>query len=243
MQLHAVITAGGRVDGAFASRIGTDVKALAPLGARRLIDASIDAARGAGVAAIAVVGGAAVAAHCAGRVERVVPESADGAENVRRALDAFPGASLLYLTSDLPFVDTAGVRDFVARSAGAALAMPLADPDAYARAFPGAPPHVMRLGGERFANGSVFIIDARALDAVRRVAGAFFDARKAPWRLAALCGPALMLRYACGKLRVEDLEARAEHVLGGTVRAVRGAAPGLCYDVDTVEEWEYAARR
>lgn len=77
--LHAVITAGGRVEGAFARSIGTDVKALAPLGSRRLIDAAIEAARGAGAEAIAVVGGEAVRAHCGDRIERFIDEALEGA--------------------------------------------------------------------------------------------------------------------------------------------------------------------
>lgn len=240
--LNAVITAGGRVDGPFAERIGTTVKALAPLGERRMIDAAIDAARGAGAEAVAVVGGAEVGAHCGARVDRMIDESSDGAENARRALGAFSGARLLYLTSDLPFVDASGLRAFVAGARDAVAAMPLADSATYEERFRDAPPHVMELGGERFANGSVFLLDGGALQAVTRLAGAFFNARKAPWRLAALCGPPLLLRYALRRLRVADLEARAARLLGGPVRAVRGCDPGLCYDVDSLEEWEYAAR-
>jgi CTP:molybdopterin cytidylyltransferase MocA len=241
--LHAVITAGGRVDGAFAQAIGTEVKALAPLGSRRLIDAAIDAARGLGVAAIAVVGGEEVLAHCTGRVDRAIAAAADGGENARRALRAFPGEDLLYLTSDVPFVDPQGLRDFTLRAEGAAAAMPLADPLAYAARFPGAPDHVMSLGPERFASGTVFVLRAAVLTKIEALAAAFFDARKSAWRMAGLCGPALLARYAFGRLRVRDVEARATRVLAAPVRAVRDASPGLCYDVDTLAEWEYARAR
>jgi hypothetical protein len=42
---------------------------------------------------------------------------------------------------------------------------------------------------------------------------------------------------------VEDVEAYARRVLGIPVGAVRGADPGLCYDVDTLEEYRYACTR
>jgi len=240
--LSAVITAGGRVEGAFAERIGTPIKALAPLGERRMIDAAIDAARGAGAEAIAVVGGAEVRAHCGARVERVIDEAPDGAENARRALGAFPGARLIYLTSDLPFVSAAALRSFIATSEDALAAMPLADARSYEERFPGAPPHVMELGGERFANGSVFVLDPQINEAMLRLAGTFFNARKELWRMAALCGPALLVRFVLRRLRIVDIEARGTRVLGGRVRAVRGCDPSLCYDVDALEEWEYAVR-
>lgn len=241
--LHAVITAGGRVDGAFAQAIGTDIKALAPLGPRRLIDAAIEAARGLGVAAIAVVGPEEVRAHCTGRVERVIDAVADGGENALRALRAFPGEELLYLTSDVPFIDADGLHDFTVRAQGLAAAMPLADALAYEGRFPGAPEHVMTLGHERFASGTVFVMRGDALTKIEKLATAFFDARKSAWRLASLCGAGLLLRYALGRLCVADVERRAARVLGGSVRAIRDASPGLCYDVDTLAEWEYARAR
>jgi hypothetical protein len=241
--LHAVITAGGRVSGDFARAIGTDVKAMAPLGSRRLIDASIDAARGIGVAAIAVVGGPEVRQYCAARVERVIDASADGTENIRKALRAFPDVDLVYLTSDVPFIDPEGLRDFVVRSNGALVTMPLADPAAYERRFPEGPGELMKLGGERFASGTAFFLAARSIPQIEALAGAFFDARKSPLGLARLCGPVLLLRYLVKRLRVGDVEARASRLFGGPVRAVRGASPGLCYDVDALEDWEYARAR
>jgi len=66
--VNAVITAGARVDGEFAGRIGTDVKALARIGNRTMLQASIEAARGAGATRIAVVGGAEIRAACGERV-------------------------------------------------------------------------------------------------------------------------------------------------------------------------------
>ena len=107
--VYAVVTAGGRVPPPFAAIIGTDVKALAPLGRRRLIDPVIDAARNAGVCGLAIVGPPAVRAHCSHRVDRFVEGAQSGVENILRALRAFPQAErIAFLTSDMPFVDAAG---------------------------------------------------------------------------------------------------------------------------------------
>ncbi len=177
-------------------------------------------------------------------MDRVVAAAADGTENIRRALSAFPGARrLVFLTSDLPFIDAGQLAVFVERSTRYALSMALASPDAYTAEFPGAPPHIVDLGRERFANGSAFIIDREAVAPLGQFAGRFFEARKSLPRLALLLGPLLCARYALRRLCVADIEARAQRVLGVAVGAIRDAGPGLCYDIDDVADWVYADSR
>jgi molybdopterin-guanine dinucleotide biosynthesis protein A len=239
--MHVVITAGGECAPDLAAAIGSPAKALAPIGTRRCIDIVIAAARGLDPAGIAVVAPDAVAAHIGGRVERTIPADPSGIVNIARALDAFPRPTrLLYLTCDLPFVSTAALADFVARGEGAGIAMALADADAYAADYPASPGHAIRLGSERIANGSVFLIDGAAIDPVAATAGRFFSARKSLPRLALLLGPALLAKFALGRLRISDVEARARAVLGLDARAIRNCAPATCYDIDSLADWTYA---
>lgn len=242
--MRAVITAGGTVDGAFADAIGSPVKALARCGPRTLLDVALDACDGAGIDGVTVIGGDEVRAHLAGRAGvRVVPAAADGRTNVLRALDAWPGERFAYLASDLPFASAAGLRDFVERSDGAAVTMALAAADAYAARFPESPEHAVSLRGERVANGNAFVIAPQAVDSIRTLATQFFDARKQLLRLALLLGPAMCLRFATKQLRIADLEAYGRRRLGVAVAAVRGCDPGLCYDVDTLDDYLYARGR
>ena len=238
--LRAVITAGGRVDGAFAAAIGTGTKALAPFGAGVLLDAVVTAIRGAGIGEIAVVGGEDVAAHLQASGVRLVEAAADGATNVRRALDAWPDGDLLYATSDLPFVDAPALAAFVAASRPYDLTLPLADGAAYERAYPAGAPHVTALRDGRVANGSVFFIGAAARVPVRTVAATAFDARKSALALARLLGPALLARYLVRRLHLTHVERRIGAVLGIRAAGIRDAAPGLCYDVDTLDDYHYA---
>ncbi|MBV8074122.1 MAG: NTP transferase domain-containing protein [Candidatus Eremiobacteraeota bacterium] len=241
--MNAVITAGGVVDGEFARAIATSVKALAPLRGTTLLDLAVDAARGAGARGVAVVGGPAVRAHCRGKVEHLIDASEDGSENVRRALGAWPAEPLVYLTSDLPFVDSGAVAAFVARSAGYALTMPLASSQAYEARFPGAPEHIVTLGGERVANGNVFFIAPEARAPLLHFAGRFFEARKSKLRMAVLLGVPLLVRFALRRLTIEAIERKAQRTLGVPVAAIRDADPGICYDVDTLAEYCYARDR
>lgn len=241
--MRAVITAGGLVDGRFASAIGTRVKALAPFGARTLLDVALGACEAGGIDGVAVVGGPDVRAHLAGRDVRVLDAAADGSANVLRALDAWPRERFVFLSSDLPFVTAAGVSDLIARSGGVALAMALARADAYEARFPGAPAHRVVLRGERVANGSAFVFAPSAVAPARALAARFFAARKNLPALALLLGPAMCLRFATRTLGVAELEAYGRRVLGVPVAALRGCDPGLCYDVDTAADYAYARTR
>jgi CTP:molybdopterin cytidylyltransferase MocA len=242
MSYAAVITAGGRVDGEFARTIGTQVKALAPIRGTTLLAAAITALRENGVNRIAVVGGAEVRRSCASSVERVIEESADGAENVRRALQAWNGVgSLLYLTSDMPYITGAALRGFIESVPQGTLALPLTEWDAFERRFPGAPPFGVTLSAEKVVNGGAFVIPGAACARVERLATTFFDARKSVWRMARLAGPALLVRFAMRRLTIAALETRGRKLLEVPALGVRGAPPELAYDVDTVEEYRYAA--
>jgi molybdopterin-guanine dinucleotide biosynthesis protein A len=237
-----VITAGGKVDGDFARACGTTVKALAPFGRETMLDRIVGAARAAGAARIAVVGDDEVRAHLGARVEHVIAAAESGTENVARALAAWPGERLLYLTSDIPFATGAAIAAFVAKSAGCGAAMALADDAAYRAAYPGAPEHSVKLGAERFANGSAFVLAPDVAERAVALAQRFFTARKSLVRMAMILGPALIARYAVKRLTVADIEARADRDLGGPCRGIRDASPALCFDVDDVADYRYALR-
>jgi hypothetical protein len=223
--------------------LGTHVKALGPIGGRSMIDAAIDAARGAGAQRVLVVGGSEVAAHCADRVDGVLDEAAEGRENIRRAMIAGNADRLLLMTSDMPFVDAHGLAAFLAAAEGCDVALPVATGDAYQAAYPGAPPHVTDLGGERIANGNVVYFAPGSAERVLPLAQRLFDARKSLWKMAALLGPALLARFAARRLRIDHIEARARDVLGIDARACRNSAPSLCFDVDGDEDYRYALGR
>jgi GTP:adenosylcobinamide-phosphate guanylyltransferase len=238
--MRAVITAGGLVEGDFAAAIGTRVKALAPFGARTLLDVVLDACAGADIDGVAVIGGAEVRTHLAARGARVIDAALDGETNVLRALDAWPGERFVYLTSDVPFASADGLRELIARSSDFALTMALAGVDAYAARFPGAGEHSVALGGERVANGNAFVIAPEAVEPMRAFATKLFAARKSLPRLALLLGPALCLRFVMKRLTIADLEAYGRRRLGVAVGALRDCDPGLCYDVDSLDDYRYA---
>lgn len=237
----AVITAGGRVDGEFARAIGTPVKALAPVDGSTMLHRCILALHGAGIDRIAVIGGEEVRHACQADVDRIISESPDGAENLRRALGAWDGkARLVYATSDMPFIDAPSLRRFMESVPPETLALPLAEWREFDERFPGAPPFGITLAGERVVNGGVFALPASSAPRIAEFAAKFFAARKSPVKMAALTGPALLLRFALRRLSVALLEREARRLIGIPAKAVRGAAPELAFDVDTYAEYTYA---
>lgn len=239
--MKAVVTAGGRIDGAFAKLAGTHVKALAEVRGTTMLARIIEALRASGVGEIAVIGGDEVRVACAATADRFVNESPSGSENLLRALRAWPGDErVLYATSDLPYVTGAAIRDFAERVGEGAIAVSLSEFGAFTARFPSAPPSGITLAGERVVNGGVFSIPQGAAEKLAGIATRFFEARKRPWRMATLVGPSVLVRFLSGRLRVADLESMALHVLQMPAQALRGCAPELAFDVDTVVDYRYA---
>ena len=220
--MRAVVTAGGLVDGAFAARSGPASRRLHRSATARCSTSCCDACAGAGIDGVAVVGGPEVRAHLAGTGVRAIDAAADGGTNLLRALDAWPGERILFLTSDLPFATADGVRDVVARSAPFALTMALADVGAYEARFPEAPAHSVALGGERVANGNAFVIAPEAVAPLRAFAVRFFAARKSLPKMALLLGPSLIVRYVARRLAIAGRRgARVAAARRAGVRAAR----------------------
>lgn len=242
--MNVALTAGGRIGGAYAASAGTDVKALAPVGGTTMLAKAIAAVRGAGASRIAVVGGSAVRAACGDEADRVVDESASGGENLLRALRVWPeDEPLLLMTTDLPFVDAPSLRRFLDAVPAGSFAMPLTSSEAFEARFPEAPPYGIAFAGERVVNGGAFWFPAGAVGPVARVATAFFEARKSPWRMASLLGPGLALRFLAKRLTIASLEADALRRFGFPAIAVRDCAAELCFDADGIEEYRYALGR
>ena len=241
--MNAVITAGGRVDGEFASTIGQSVKALAPCRGVTLLDLAIGAAREAGANQIAVVGGAEVRRAVDPDV-RVIDEDASGSENLRRALHAWDdNAPLLYLTSDMPFISGKALRSFIDASPAETIALPLTEWADFTRRFPDAPPFGITLAGEKVVNGGAFMLPAGSCGVIEAFAARFFEARKSPLQMAQLTGVPLLVKFLFRRLSVGALETHAQRLLRIPAKAVRNSPAELAYDVDVLEEYNYAISR
>jgi GTP:adenosylcobinamide-phosphate guanylyltransferase len=233
------------LSGVYAQEAGTSVKALAPVRGVSMLERVLSALRDAGVTRVAVVGGDEVRRACSDQVDRVISEAPSGTENLIRALRAWPddGEPLVYAASDMPYVTSAAISDFLSRVPTGHVALPLARFDTYAARFPGAPPCGITLAGERVVNGDVFSVPGGSFARVEAIATRFFEARKHPWQMARLVSPRLFVRFLFRRLGIAHLEARAYRVLAVPAAGVRGCAPELAFDADTLADYRYAQIR
>jgi len=242
--LDAIVTAGARLPPALASRVGTDVKALARIGGRTLLEIAVEALAGTAGVARTIVVAPRSARSCGVRPDVWIDEFANGHENLLAALGAVRTPRALFAASDLPFLTSRAVLDFVARvPAQAAGAYPIFERGEFEAAFPNARSKFVRLADGCWTGGSVMLLEPRALLARASLVRRAFDARKNPLGLAALLGMRFAVKFLVGQARVGDVERRAAQLMGDPIAAIRGADPSLAMDCDEACEFDYAIER
>lgn len=238
--IDAVVTAGGRLTPGLAAHYGTDVKACASVGGATLLARTLAALRGVKeVERIVVVAPEAV--RDAARADEFIAERATGEENLLAGMRAARGDRTIFCASDMPFVSDRSLADLLERSPSDACAVyPVFTREEFEQAYPKARSSFATLADGAWTGASAFVVRAQALLRHERVLTRAFAARKSLPALAALFGPALMLSYLRGALRVADVEARASALFGAPVVALRGADPALALDCDDAGDFDYA---
>ncbi len=249
MTWDVVIPAGGTVDAAFARAIGSPYRPLAPLGSQNtpVLQHVVDALRASGnIGRVICVAPPAVSSVITG-VDLWLPAGESGTDNIRAGLaSATPGRQALVCASDLPLLTPESLRDFLAACRpDAEVAVGLIRADDYNAAFPDAPPsEFVRLADAGPVTlGGVFLVHPNLLRRHETLFRRMFQSRKEQWRMAGLLGPRLLWQFATRTLRLRDIAARAEAILGGPVQVVEGASPVLAYDMDSHDDYTYARTR
>ena len=241
--MKAVITAGGPISGAYAERAGTKLKALVPLRGATMLARTIEALRGIGVSRIAVVGGEEVKRSCESSVEKIVPDAGTGSGNVLGVLDAWPedGERLPISRATcrtLPLLRCKRSRKRY-RSIFSQWRSARSTRSCCAFQHPALVRHNAQWRGRRERRSLPH--PAGASSRIRSFATRLFEARKAPWKMASIAGPALLLKFIVGRLAISELVVRP--------RADCSAFPwsppadarrNLAFDADTLTEYEYA---
>ncbi len=187
---------------------------------------------------IALVGPHPLPGPVADRVDLAVRERGELLENVAAGLAALGGEDpVLAAAADIPLLTAQGVTAFL--DAAAALegdvwygAVPY---DEVTRAFPDVRKTSVRLRDGTFTGGSLVLLRPHAFVRARPLLEQAVGARKRPWELARLFGPATLVALAAGRLRIADLEERVVQLAGVRARAVICRYPEIAIDVDRPE--------
>jgi GTP:adenosylcobinamide-phosphate guanylyltransferase len=251
MRVDAILPAGGRLRGAFAERVGTNVKALIRLGGATLLARTLAALRATErVGRIVIVGPRDVLDHPdARRADAVLPEGGDsGPANILRGLEwlhQFGGGAdrVLVVTTDLPFLTPRALTNFLdACPANLDICVPVLTRGEFRARFPDFRITCVRLRDGDWTMGCAFLVNPQAIAENRGLIERTFAARKSPLAMARLLGVGFLLRFAARRLTVPEVERRGGELLNCAAGAITGCPPELAFDIDTPQEYEYAAQ-
>jgi len=249
----AVVLAGIRPGGdPLAAARGVPRKALIPVGGTPMLVRVLAALRASpAVARIAICGvdramleaGGIAAAELDGLLW--LEAAAQPSASVVAALDHF-GADdpLLVTTGDHPLLTAAIIDDFCATATArpADVVAAVVDADTVRAAYPDALRTFYPLRDAAYTGCNLFAFigpgGRRAAEAWRQVD----RHRKKPWRVVALLGPVVLLRFALRRLTLDQAAELLSQRMGVRARVVRLAAPEAGIDVDKVADVELVER-
>ena len=242
----AVVLAAGRLSPGWAAKEGTKIKALLQVGGRTLLERVLGALRGcAQVERVAVVGPQELLSHpAAAAAHEQVLEVGSGPENLAACVEALkPSAPVICCASDLVHLSSQAIEEFLSRvPEGAEIAYAFSRADLYAQHYPGLKHMRVRLRGGVYTGGSVQSLDTEAIRRNMPLFNRTFYARKNKLAMAMILGPVFLLRFALGRLSIEEIEAQARRLTGCNARGVLCDNPGLAFDIDKPQHLQWARK-
>lgn len=233
MRVDALVLAGGDPDPALPP--GLPNKAFLPIAGIPMVERVVRALRAVpSVQRVAAVGPGALASLRI-PVDLVIPERGGLLENVRTGLGALgPDGWALVVAADLPLLTAEAVVDFLASCEGieADLFYPIVPQEVVEARVPGLRKTFVRVAEGTFAGGGLVLLNPQVLDRAWTLAETAVAARKNPARLATLFGPAYVVKFALGRLRIAELEDRVRELAGLRGKAVRSQFAELAVDID-----------
>lgn len=252
MSLDVVVLAGGKNSAEMTAATGVENRALTSLGTRTMLDYVTSALRAApSVGAIYVVGEVP-----AGRDYQNVQGGETLLDNLMAGLRAAEAGGsrdrVLISTSDIPFLTSEAVEDFISRAtqSGADLCCSYVPVDlCYAR-FPDMKRTAVKLREGPLTLGNLMLVKPQFLLANRETIARAYAARKSPIQIAQMLGLGLLVRLLLSQalapslLTIGALEQSVSRLLGSNARAVgiRSEYPEIGTDVDKPEDVAIARR-
>lgn len=153
------------------------------------------------------------------------------------------GATLV-TTADHPLLTPDMVRHFIASAdaTGADVAVAVVEASLFRARFPRVRRTFIPLGGDAVTGANLFYFRTPRAAAAARFWVRAEVVRKRPWRMVALFGPAALVRFALGRLSLDEAVDRVSMAAGVRTAAVRMPFAECAIDVDGAADLEAAAR-
>jgi len=242
--LPVVIPAGGTIDGSFSEAAGTPIRCLAPISSQPVLQRVVRALKATGaISTVVAAAPAEVHAEIVG-VDLWAQSGKLGTDSIRNGLNCLDNWDrVLICTSDLPFLTSESIMDFIDRSDPEAdISMGLVSAADYNSSFPNSPESIyvsLRETGP-ITIGCLFILSKTGLERIDPWLDRLFNARKNLFQSAMLLGPAILGQLVVKRLSLHSLQQRAKGLIGIDIDVVVGVSARLAFDIDTVEDYDYA---
>lgn len=246
--LDVVIPAGGQMNADFARVTGTAFKPLVKFDNKTVLRTTIEALRGSPrINRIIVVGAKEVIEHSDASLATVVlPEKGSGPKNIMAGIEQLlamdlPPDRVLIVTSDLPFLTPASVERFLDLCEhDIDFNVPLIEKPDFEEAFPGAEAMFVKLLDGEWTTGCMYEVSVRGFRTALSHIEDVFERRKSKIGIARLLGFKFVWDYLNKKLTVHDIEKKITDLLRVRGRAIPGSPAELAYDIDYVDDYQYA---
>jgi GTP:adenosylcobinamide-phosphate guanylyltransferase len=246
----AILPAGGKISPEFAQRVGTTVKALIEFDGRSILTSTLEALRGSKYGGrTIVIGGTEVEKAAKEVADVVLPEAASGPENILKGLKYLlatqnPPQKVIVVTTDLPFLTPEIIDHFVEQCpADRDICVPLVNRVAWDARFPNSSATFATLADGKWTTGCAYLMDVRALQSSMPQIEEVFENRKSVPKMAKQLGPKFLFKLLTKTLTVSDVETKIQSMLGCSGAAIRNAPTELAYDIDDLEDYEYATKQ
>lgn len=178
-------------------------------------------------------------------VLRAAAAGASPAASVAAFLASEAGrAPVLATAADHALLTPAMVRHFVesASASGADAVVAVVEASLFRRRFPHARRTFIPLRGDAVSGANLFLFRTPRGAEVARFWVRAESFRKRPWRMVAVFGPSMLIRFALRRLDLEQALAHAGAVIGAGIAAVRMPFAESAIDVDTPQDLALANR-
>jgi molybdopterin-guanine dinucleotide biosynthesis protein A len=243
----AILPAGGKIGPELAKRAGVDVKALIEFKGSTILASTVAAIEASGlVGRMVVIGGSEVQEAAKSLVDTVLPEASTGPENILKGLKYLLAASnppqkVFVVTTDLPFLSSEIIVKFIGQCPNDRdICVPLVNREDWNRAYPNSTATFATIKDGSWTTGCAYLVDVDALQKSMPRIEEVFRNRKSVFKMARMLGPSFLFKFLTRSLVVEDVERKLVSMLGCSGAAIRNAPTELAFDIDDVDDYEYA---
>lgn len=251
MQYEAFIVAGGRAPW-LKEVAGTDIRCLAPLQGKRMLDYVLKAMLATKrFRHIVIAVDEAAIPLLEGTLPKDVSLCAAGSDLPSTCIKAASfltendNTKILGICDDIPLLTADGINDFLdqcEKYPEGELYYPIIPKDICLKAYPEAKRTYGKLADGTFTGGNMMLAPKRVMIHCQKKAEEIFERRKNPLKLGSWLGWSFIVKLLLHLLTISDAEKRTSELLGVNCKAIITAYPEIGMDVDKPADLQLAEK-